>query len=282
MAEQELDAADDDEAELPPIVTLLLEAGLYREFDLDGDWTYTKRVFDGPDLQFDAYCVHCEQPSTFKQFVGSRGGGAGTATPKNETWLEARIFSIEMRCQRKPKHKYTYILEVDRQAISKIGQSPSLATIASGDLIRFRKVLAKRFFQDLTRAVGLFAHGIGAGSFVYLRRIFEHILLEAAENARKDGERLEGFETMRMEDKIGAVAAHLPPEVVEAKSVYSILSAGIHALSEAECLALFPVTRAAIEFILDGHLATMRAAEHKRDLKKALGAAKGKIEAKTE
>ena len=277
MTEHTDDAALEDERELPSYEKLLLDFGLYREFDLDGDWSYVKRLYQGPEVQFDAYCVHCEKESTFKQYVGSRGSGAGMSLPKDQSYLESRIIDLEFRCQRKAKHQYHYILQVDRQAIAKIGQTPSLATIATAGSTRFKKVLNKAYVSDLHRAIGLFAHGVGAGSFVYLRRIFEHLLLKAAEDARSIGNPLAGFEELHMDKKINALADHLPPEIVEAAGAYSVLSADIHTLSEEECLALFPVMRASIEFILDGHLADKMRRQHQRELKRALVDAKAKV-----
>lgn len=271
---EEVDNQPEEEAEIRSYKALFLTTGLYEEIDLEGDWMYVKRFFSGPEIQFDAHCVFCEKDSTFKQFVGPRGSGAGMIPPKDEVYLEPRIIHLEFRCQRQTKHHYHYVLQVNRQAISKIGQSPSLATIAGAGTKRFKKVLAQNYLGDLNRAIGLFAHGVGAGSFVYLRRIFEHLLIEAAKNARAGGEALEDFENLHMDRKVKALSAHLPAEVVETADIYSVLSAGIHALTEKQCLALFPVMRASIEYILDGHLAMKRREEHQRDLKRAICDAK--------
>lgn len=258
---------------LPNHTTLLLESGLYREYDLGGDHFFVRRMFNGPDIQFDAHCIYCEKQSTFVQYVGNRGGGAGSPIPKDEYWLESRNILLDFRCQRQKKHAYYYLLRVERQAISKIGQSPSLATIASSGTSRFKKVLAANYLRDLNMAIGLFAHGVGAGSFVYLRRIFEHLLQEAAAAARAAGAPLSGFETMRMDEKIKALTGHLPDEVVDTAGTYSLLSAGIHALPEDRCLALFPVLRASIELILEGHLAAKKRELQRMELKKALASA---------
>ena len=267
----------DDEDELPSYNALLLDSGLFREYTLDGNYDYIKRMYNGPDIQFDAHCVYCQQMSTFKQCVGSRGGGAGHSPPKDEVWLEPRVFRLEFRCQREPKHAYHYMFRVERQAITKIGQSPSLATIALTQTARFNGVLDKNYFRDLNMAIGLFAHGVGAGSFVYLRRIFEHLLLEVAATARNTGNLLDGFETMRMDGKIKALASHLPPEVAETAGTYRILSAGIHGLSEEQCLSLFPIMRESIEIILDGHLAARNREKHKQELTRALSKAESQI-----
>ncbi len=102
--------------------------------------------------------------------------------------------------------------------------------------MRFKSVLEKDLLRDLNIAIGLFAHGVGAGAFAYLRRIFERLLFAAGANARGKGDPINGFETTRMVKKINTLASHLPAEVVETARTYRLLSAGIHALSEEQCL----------------------------------------------
>ena len=138
-------------------------------------------------------------------------------------------------------------------------------------------MLEKNYHRDLNMAIGLFAHGVGAGAFVYLRRIFEHLLSEAAAMARASGDLHDGFEAKRMNEKIKALASHLPPEGVEVAKTYSVLSAAIHSLSEAQCLSLFPIMRASIEMILDAYLAAQERARHQQELKRALAKAAGQV-----
>lgn len=57
-----------------------------------------------------------------------------------------------------------------------------------------------------------------------------------------------------MDDKIMILKQHLPKFLVENRTLYGIMSVGVHTLSEAECLAAFPVVRVGIELILDEHL----------------------------
>ena len=71
------------------------------------------------------------------------------------------------------------ILEVGRLAektlvLTKVGQSPSSADMQNFGLRKYQKVL-KENYQELTKAVGLFASGIGIGAFVYLRRVYERL-----------------------------------------------------------------------------------------------------------
>lgn len=223
----------DDDVDLPSFAHLLLVEGLYhRPYDLMGDWSYVKRLIAGPPLQFDAYCVRCKDQSTFRLYQGTRGGGAGMPSIDDQAFLEDRLINLTFQCQRNSNHEYVYLLRVDRQALQKIRQGPSLADIATADIARFRSVLDDKYLHELKSAIGLFAHGVGIGSFTYLRQIFEKLISDERDSARVEGEKLEGFETARLEDKIEMLKGRLPVALVQYKSVYPFLSAGIHDLDE--------------------------------------------------
>ena len=114
------------------------------------------------------------------------------------------------------------------------------------------KVLDEESLFEFKRAIGLAAHGTGVGSFVYLRRIFENLIFEAyTEHKSALGVAEKDFISKKMEEKVEVLKAHLPSQLVEMKSVYSILSKGLHELSEEECLAYFGPLKLCIELILD-------------------------------
>jgi hypothetical protein len=54
-----------------------------------------------------------------------------------------------------------------------------------------------------------------------------------------------------MDEKIKILREHLPSFLVENRGLYSILSTGIHELSEEECLKYFESVKIGIEQILD-------------------------------
>jgi phosphopantetheine adenylyltransferase len=54
-----------------------------------------------------------------------------------------------------------------------------------------------------------------------------------------------------MAEKIEILAEYLPNFLVENRSLYSILSIGVHSLDEGECLAHFELVKTSIELILD-------------------------------
>lgn len=147
--------------------------------------------------------------------------------------------------------------------MQKIGQFPSLATLNLYDVRQYASVLSKDDLREFTKAIGLAAHGVGVGSFVYLRRIFEGLVAEAHRAALASADWDESVYTQsRMSDRIQLLAPHLPKFLVENRMLYGILSKGIHELSEADCLNAFPAVKLGIEIILDAKL--QAAAETKK------------------
>jgi NAD(P)H-flavin reductase len=115
--------------------------------------------------------------------------------------------------------------------------------------------LEREKIKELTKAVGLVANGIGIGSFVYLRRVFESLIEEAHNEAKVDSGWDEAqYQKNRMVEKIEQLKNHLPDFLVKNKGMYGILSVGIHELEENECLKHFDAVKVGIELILDEKL----------------------------
>jgi hypothetical protein len=103
------------------------------------------------------------------------------------------------------------------------------------------------------------ALNLGVGSFVYLRRIFESLIEKAHETAVGDSSFDEAsYQRGRMADRITMLRGHVPDFLADHPKLYSILSKGIHELSEEECLKHFPVVKVGIELILDDKLEEIR------------------------
>ena len=83
-----------------------------------------------------------------------------------------------------------------------------------------------------------------------------------------------------MDNKLKLLANHLPEVVLENKSLYGVLSAGIHTLSEEECLKYFSVVREVIELILDEREYARQKEEKKKKAKNMLGVIAGEINKK--
>lgn len=163
------------------------------------------------------------------------------------------VKTIRLVCKRYGDEIAILIFHNPKESVlMKVGQYPSVADIHIGKVRQYNKVLGKSFVREFTRAIGLAANGVGIGSFVYLRRIFEKLITEAANTAEEKGSiERECFDRLRMDDKIRLLHDYLPSFLVEHHIIYGILSKGIHELTEEECLEYFDILRTSIELILD-------------------------------
>lgn len=164
--------------------------------------------------------------------------------------------TIQIKCKRTDEIFRFYVLgDSNTFSLMKTGQYPSVADFHISEIKKYNKLLPSERLKEFTRAIGLAANGVGIGSFVYLRRIFEHLITEAYTLCLGEGLVTEDqYNRSRMDQKIGLLSAHLPNFLVANRSIYSILSLGIHELDEKTCLAHFDTLRVGIEIILDEKL----------------------------
>ena len=196
---------------------------------------------------------------------------------ENDFVMEIGVKTIIFKCQRyRDEITIAVFHNPEESIIMKVGQYPSVADIHIGQVKQYDKVLEKPILKEFTKAIGLAANGVGIGSFVYLRRIFENLIYEVLEEA-KDVIDIEVFKVQRMDEKIDTLKNYLPPFIVENKQVYGILSKGIHELEEEECLAYFDCMRQSIELILDERLVQLEKKKKEAEVKKALSSIAGKI-----
>lgn len=160
-----------------------------------------------------------------------------------------RLMNFEFICSMDEKHHLDFTVLVNDNSFMKIGQFPSIADITFPELDDYRHVLSKQDRKELGTAIGLFANGVGAGSYVYLRRILERLVYQAKDNAG-DKIDIDSFENAKVADRIKMLEGYLPDILVQNTTIYAILSKGIHELSEEECLNYFPVVKECIFQIL--------------------------------
>jgi hypothetical protein len=246
---------------------------------------------------FDSYCTQCCKESTFQAAPSGYNQRINTVNPGQpiqvrRTTIEAGLYTTITQCTRVHEHEQYYIYRVCSEvckneegkhfncmSISKIGQFPSLGDILIPNVKRYARVLEKSKLDEIIRATGLNAHGIGVGAYVYLRRVFEFLVEEAHKSAASDSGWDESkYAASRMDEKITLLRSHLPSFLVENKAMYSLLSKGIHELSEEECLKHFDPLYTGIELILDEllvkHEREQKEAKAKKALNQAMSAAK--------
>jgi hypothetical protein len=228
------------------------------------------------DFQFDAHCIFCEKGSTFKT---SRTGrfSDNLEFARREDIIEANTVTAILACQRDTSHRYFYMFDVYPELLVKIGQRPSMETIAGSGLEKYRSILGKQYFAELHRAGGLISHGIGIGAFVYLRRIFERLIATHRATFEQTHGVIDRFDGMRMDEKIDALKESLPATLVRNRGVYGILSKGLHELDEDTCKKHFTILKAAILAILEEDFQTREKEKAADDLSRAITEVLGEV-----
>jgi len=256
---------------VPTPEEFFLKTPIYKGFKLD--------KFAGKDVldieyyqgKLDAYCIDCKRHSIFKsiaklpqQEIDPHGRAyfpyedvEHLLADKGEDYaLRNRTFSVEFICSRDTSHSMVFYFRVYNLSITKIGQYPSIADFDEEKIRKYRKALGNGKHKEFKKAVGLYAHGIGIGAFVYLRRIFEDLIEQAHIKAAEDPNwNEESYLSIRMDEKITLLRGFLPSLLFENKDIYSILSKGIHTLTEDKCLLCFDTIKNGIELILDEKIA---------------------------
>jgi hypothetical protein len=247
---------------------------IYSPIDIDDDnYEIFKDIIDGSRKEeFDGYNPWKKVESTFVVTTDLIPGGSN--------FLDHGGYgAINIKCKRTDDIFRFYILwlPIDKQLI-KIGQYPSVADFHISEIKQYKKLLPDEKLREFTRAIGLAANGVGIGSFVYLRRIFEFLVNDAFNRATEDGAiDTDAFRKSRMDEKLALLSHYLPEFLVINKGMYSILSLGVHELDEKTCLAHFDTLRVGIEIILDEKLEEFKKKEKIDAAKKKLDELKGKL-----
>ena len=251
----------------------LFEAPLYARFSVPSGSNELAVLYSRKTLSpLDGHCPHCKRTATFI-FEGCEVG--------YEAWdyIQQRVSwgdKVWLTCTRNDAHRIAFILRSNRLVVEKIGQFPSLADIALDESKIYSSVLNEEDGSELHKAIGLASHGVGVGSFVYLRRVFENLVQRRFEE-RKEGKGWndEDFSRLHMDEKVGFLRDFLPAFMVDNRRIYAILSKGLHELTEEECLKHFPVLRQSIMFILEEDKEAQEKRRREEQLKGAISAITG-------
>lgn len=192
---------------------------------------------------------------------------------------ESFIAHITVKCLRSERIFNIFVLwNKEERSIMKVGQYPSVADFHIARIKDFQKVLSKDLAKEFTKAIGLAAHGVGIGSFVYLRRIFEKLIFEAFEAAKaKNDIDTVLFGKAKMTEKVGMLKDYLPSILIENKEMYGILSKGIHELDEDTCLEHFGTVRLGIEMILEEKLVEYERNKRNEEAKRKIAELSAKV-----
>ena len=296
---------------IPDPETCLLKIPQYQSFDVDDDNFYEILRLEFFNRTIDCFCQKCNKESTFQRLNNFSpkyehqdvwpefdlsdaikdkeeipyelsfyhvNGNYYSIMPVNEYALGERSFSIEFVCTRCKTQGILFFYIIENSKLIKIGQYPSISDLENHAIHKYEILLGKEKTCEFKIAIRLFANGLGIGSFVYLRRIFEYLIELAHEEAKSSEDWDENlYYSSRMEEKVLLLKAYLPPLLIESRKVYSVLSKGIHELSEDECKSYFDPLKMLIELILDQRIAQDERVKKEKEAKIGLSKIIGNI-----
>ncbi|WP_149096185.1 hypothetical protein [Paenibacillus terrae] len=177
--------------------------------------------------------------------------------------LKTKFLDKWVQCTHDSTHifKYSFHLNLktddlgnSKLAMTKIGQYPSLSDLFTESLKKYKVELdAIGCYKDFSTGCYMYSHGLGIGSYAYMRRVFERLISNAfTSNQEIINCEYDEFKKLKMDQKVLVLKEFLPTFLTENnKNIYKILSLGIHQLEEDECKKMFPVIKNAIEIILE-------------------------------
>lgn len=286
----------------------LQTAGLYESMKIDEDNIEDLILLLDGKVRISAYCKECKEKRVFsmKPYIHFEDDDTGCYSQKlseevfrlqksyilentpspngsvkkpNTAWkwknrqIEevSRVLVFQFVCSMNERHHLDYIVLTTDNSMMKIGQYPSIADMTFPELDAYKHVISKEDRKELGTAIGLFANGVGAGSYVYLRRILERLVYQAKETAG-DAVNDKEFEEARVVERIKMLEGYLPDILTKNTTVYGIQSKGIHELSEEECRKYFPVVKECIYQILGMWESLRKKRDDEAALNKALNA----------
>jgi len=181
--------------------------------------------------------------------------------------------------------EHLYCKHFNSLILIKVGQYPSLKDLQLFDTKKYRNILGKNY-TDYTLALALYSDGVGAGSFVYLRRILEHFVEEvhtncvnqcnkAVENGSGSAFNEEEYKGLRFNEKISYLEQNFDKTIIPTElndicgNIYGVISKGVHESTEEECLQLFPSAKYIIDTFIEEKIQQKEKQERLLQVKKS-------------
>lgn len=182
------------------------------------------------------------------------------------------IISRIFKCPNVPDHTHNiiFLLKVKNNKIFKIGQFPAFNDLNISELKRIRK-FKSNVYTELNKSTGLFSHGIGVGSYVYLRRVLEkHIVNPKFIEKIKSEDNPNDYNNYYFHEKVKYLGNDISEFLGENTKLYGFISKGIHELEEDECIEFFPLVYKTVVMILEEEIDIEERKKKKLEIQKQL------------
>lgn len=208
----------------------------------------------GHPVKVELYCPYCKEKRVFKCKDSNGIGGyinyksdAEYAIFKHSNELIVYDFSCE----------YDHNLKIAFETLSngnmvKFGQYPSPMLFSKSINDEIFKILDDNEKEYYLLSIKSRANNLNIASFLYLRRVFESLIDKVKNGSKTDFSGMKTKEVIKQLIKEGMLNEMLKDNGYNV--LYSLLSDGVHNLSEKECESMFDLLKSAIEIILEDEI----------------------------
>lgn len=260
----------------------ILSEPLYKTVEFDAKWYSSFACFSR--MIYHDYCDHCSENSVFEwnndsyiheMFCKLAEYSKDSQNPIfrgiTEPYRNQPVFIDYLFFCTGCKRIHYYTLMFKGNTVTKIGQYPSLASKEELEIQKYKSLkVIKKYYIELVRSINAYSQHMGIASFVYLRRIYEHMVekeyAKLPDTIKKSN--------ASFDDKMKAVDKEIhiiPTELDTQKSkIYSVLSKGIHEYEEEECYEFYPMMKAIIIIMLEKYLSEKERKKQLKDIEKKL------------
>lgn len=261
---------------------VILSEPLYKTVKFDAKWYSSFAGFSR--MIYHDYCDYCSENSVFEWNCDPYIHDTLCKLAEYNKDSQSPIFrSITEPYRNQPvfidylffctgcKRIHYYTLMFKGNTVTKIGQYPSLASKEEHEIQKYKGLnVIKKYYIELVRSVNAYSQHMGIASFVYLRRIYEHMVekeyAKLPDTIKKSNASFD--EKMKAVDNKMHI---IPPELDSQKSkIYSVLSKGIHEYEEDECYELYPAMRTIIILMLENYLSDKESKQQLKEIEKTL------------
>jgi hypothetical protein len=174
------------------------------------------------------------------------GDYSGFIIEKTEYNYANKFYLKDFHCARNNEHLFLVVFLIQSNFLFKIGQYPSELDLIQKDFNKYTKVIDEKLVFEIKSSFLLNSHNFNVASLIHLRRAFEFVLEENhIKKISEIGWDEKKYLDSRLDEKIELLKDILPKKLLGHKSIYKILSKGVHQLEEEECkkayVALFPI-----------------------------------------
>lgn len=256
---------------------LLVNQGIYGSVQDVSPNEFLKFISSNGFSTLDLYCPNCKENKTFIYDGTDKIAGLGSYNHGGSYYPAVRTIMYHCpSCQKGLLFAFYY----NNNTVFKIAQYPSLFDVSRDELKKYQKndLIDKDSFSQLYKAETCASSGYFVAAYTYMRRVYETLLMSVfTQNHDEIGLSEEDFRKLRSDEKLKTIKDYLAIDDEIYLPLYSLLSAGIHAMSEEQCCEDYTVLKPILLDILAEQKVKKEKAAKRKELKELYAKRKGEM-----